>query len=61
MAKAKVTVIETVRHPGDERVIAVLELPRVPARGDYLTIKNRRVKVERVDFRDNGDVVVKVE
>jgi len=59
--KTRVTVIETVRHAGDERVIAVLELPRVPVKGDYLTIKNRLVKVESVNFHDNGVVIVKVE
>lgn len=57
----KVTVIETVRHPGDIRVIATLELARVPVAGDYITVNNRRRKVEQVEMADSGRVTVKVE
>jgi len=43
---------------GKRKVVGVCELARVPAKGEYLIIKGRRVMVECVQFHDNGDVDV---
>jgi hypothetical protein len=59
--KTKVTVTRYGRHPGDIQVVAVLELARVPTRGEYIVIKGQRYKVETVRLLDNGDARVEVE
>ena len=56
----KATVIQEGRHPGDMRTVAVLELSRVPLKGEYLNIKGQRYRIIRVEFLDNGKVVLEV-
>ena len=59
--KVKATVVRERRHPGDIETLAVLELPRVPIRGEYIEIKGRRYKVIDVRFVDSGKVTLTVD
>ena len=59
--KTKVTVYRERSHPGDLETLAVLELSRVPMKGEYIVIKGRRWKVVTVHFLDDGTARVEVD